>query len=179
MKCWLQLTAAGGDGAAVAESAFYWMSENVRGLRIIVAFLVAPLIPGAIVLAPYTYIATLIFGIPAFVMYRRFHLVGVIAYLVDGFLGPVTVFLIFGALVLDATPIQWLVTGAWFGPLTFPATVLFWVIAIWQPRCGESRRQSGRLARDYSGPRPVVMLTRPRSVMVRVTHSAAAEPPYR
>jgi hypothetical protein len=71
MKCRLQLTAAGGDGAAVARSAFYWMSENVRGLRIIVAFLVAPLIPRAIVLAPYTYIATLIFGPPAKTLRRR------------------------------------------------------------------------------------------------------------
>lgn len=148
----------------------------MHGLRIIVAFLVAPLIPGmvvvllpgaggnfgvlagflsgAIVLAPYTYVATLIFGIPAFVMYRRFHLVGVTHYLVGGFLGPVVVFLVFGALVHDATPMQWLVAGAWFGLITFPATVLFWVIAIWQPRWrapSAERSSNPRLQRSAAG----------------------------
>jgi hypothetical protein len=118
-------------------------------VRVLAAFLIAPLVPGivlalitgaptdlfavAIAFAPYTYLATLVVGVPAFLAYRRFHFVRLAHYLIGGFVGPIVFFLLVGA-VDDYTPLeQWLGTGAWFAVLTCPATALFWVIAVWQP----------------------------------------------
>jgi hypothetical protein len=89
---------------------------------------------GGIILAPYAYVAEAIFGIPAFLMYRRLNFRRLTQYLAGGFFGPIAVFLVFGLLVHDAALSEWLRTGAWFGVLTAPATAVFWVIVIWEPR---------------------------------------------
>ena len=87
-----------------------------------------------IVLAPYTYIATVVFGVPAFIAFQRFRLTGFLHYVLGGFIGPVIVFLCFGWLVGDASVFEWLRTGTFFGIITAPATALFWTIAVRRPR---------------------------------------------
>jgi hypothetical protein len=130
--------------------------DNVRTIRLITGFVVAPIVPGMVlaalppyhgdfgilegvfcgglVLAPYTYVATAIFGIPAFLVYHQLNLARFTQYVAGGFFGPIAAFLLFGVLVHDATLPQWLRTGAWFGLLTAPATAVFWVIVVWNPR---------------------------------------------
>src|SRR5262245_36656214 len=110
----------------------------MQSLRVIAGFLVAPLIPGlviaalpgpgppnwpllarltagAIIVAPYAYVVTLVFGIPAFLIYRRFQLVRFAHYVVGGFFGSMAVFWIIGMFVHEAKPWQLLWPGTRFG----------------------------------------------------------------
>jgi hypothetical protein len=95
---------------------------------------IAALATFAIALAPYSYAATLVFGVPAFLVYQRFHRVRFVDYLVGGFVGPVVFFVVFGAAIHPATPSDWLGAGVWFGLMTAPATAVFWLIAVRPPR---------------------------------------------
>ena len=121
----------------------------MNATRLAAAFLVAPFVPGLVVaflngmpgdalsaawgLAPYACVGELLFGVPAFVFYRRYRLTRLTHYVIGGFLGPVVISLLWGALGNEPMA-QWLGAGAWFGLTTAPAAALFWAIAVRQPR---------------------------------------------
>ncbi len=116
-------------------------------VRVPAGFLIAPFVPGVVLMAiggadlvggactvPYSFAAEILFGLPAFVLFRRLRLMRLWHYCVGGLFGPVVAFATVAALSRDPFRRDAILFGLWLGALTATATAVFWFIAVRVPR---------------------------------------------